>query len=99
MLSHAFIRSTACFLNWFEYRCPPFFAPLCCSFPAKCATSICLTLGVHSRGSKSGFSEFSSGCKYFRIKGSSRCGRVAQLGEHLLCKQGVRGSSPLTSTN
>jgi hypothetical protein len=25
-------------------------------------------------------------------------GRVAQLGEHLLCKQGVRGSSPLTST-
>src|SRR5207248_2474061 len=26
-------------------------------------------------------------------------GRVAQLGEHLLCKQGVRGSNPLTSTN
>jgi hypothetical protein len=26
-------------------------------------------------------------------------GRVAQLGEHLLCKQGVGGSSPLTSTN
>jgi hypothetical protein len=25
-------------------------------------------------------------------------GRVAQLGEHLLCKQGVRGSNPLTST-
>ena len=50
-------------------------------------------------GVKSGFSEFSSGRKYFRIKGSSRCGRVAQLGEHLLCKQGVRGSNPLTSTN
>jgi hypothetical protein len=28
-----------------------------------------------------------------------RCGRVAQLGEHLLCKQGVTGSIPVTSTN
>ena len=27
------------------------------------------------------------------------CGRVAQLGEHLLCKQGVAGSNPVTSTN
>ena len=26
------------------------------------------------------------------------CGRVAQLGEHLLCKQGVAGSNPVTST-
>ena len=26
-------------------------------------------------------------------------GRVAQLGEHLLCKQGVAGSIPVTSTN
>ena len=26
-------------------------------------------------------------------------GRVAQLGEHLLCKQGVTGSIPVTSTN
>ena len=26
-------------------------------------------------------------------------GDVAQLGEHLLCKEGVRGSSPLISTN
>ena len=25
-------------------------------------------------------------------------GGVAQLGEHLLCKQGVVGSSPITST-
>jgi hypothetical protein len=25
-------------------------------------------------------------------------GGVAQLGEHLLCKQGVRGSTPLIST-
>ena len=25
-------------------------------------------------------------------------GAVAQLGEHLLCKQGVRGSNPLSST-
>ena len=34
-----------------------------------------------------------------RIDRSSRCGRVAQLGEHLLCKQGVTGSIPVTSTN
>jgi hypothetical protein len=26
-------------------------------------------------------------------------GAVAQLGEHLLCKQGVAGSSPVSSTN
>src|SRR6516162_10234287 len=32
-----------------------------------------------------------------KIEGVSG-GRVAQLGEHLLCKQGVRGSNPLTST-
>src|SRR5271154_2854 len=32
------------------------------------------------------FSEFANGCKYFNINRSSRCGRVAQLGEHLLCK-------------
>src|SRR5438128_731668 len=30
---------------------------------------------------------------------SHSSGRVAQLGEHLLCKQGVAGSSPATSTN
>ena len=29
----------------------------------------------------------------------SSSGRVAQLGEHLLCKQGVAGSIPATSTN
>ena len=34
-----------------------------------------------------------------RIDRSCRCGRVAQLGEHLLCKQGVTGSIPVTSTN
>src|SRR5262249_45354132 len=34
----------------------------------------------------------------FKINGSSHCGRVAQLGEHLLCKQGVAGSIPVTST-
>ena len=28
-----------------------------------------------------------------------RCGAVAQLGEHLLCKQGVNGSIPFSSTN
>ena len=31
---------------------------------------------------------------YFRVPGD-----VAQLGEHLLCKQGVSGSSPLISTS
>ena len=45
------------------------------------------------------FSEFANGCKCFKIINSSRCGRVAQLGEHLLCKQGVAGSNPVTSTN
>jgi hypothetical protein len=29
---------------------------------------------------------------------SQRIGAVAQLGEHLLCKQGVSGSIPLSST-
>ncbi len=29
----------------------------------------------------------------------SRSGDVAQLGEHLLCKQGVTGSSPVISTS
>jgi hypothetical protein len=32
-------------------------------------------------------------------RGLSQFGRVAQLGEHLLCKQGVTGSIPVTSTN
>ena len=36
--------------------------------------------------------------KCFRMSVGPACGRVAQLGEHLLCKQGVRGSNPLTST-
>ena len=31
-------------------------------------------------------------------RGLSQFGRVAQLGEHLLCKQGVAGSIPATST-
>jgi len=46
-----------------------------------------------------GFSELANGCKCFKIRQSFRCGRVAQLGEHLLCKQGVTGSIPVTSTN
>src|SRR5215469_13318409 len=49
-----------------------------------------------SRGSlqegEIGVPEFSRSCKCFKINGSSHCGRVAQLGEHLLCKQGVAGS-------
>ena len=28
----------------------------------------------------------------------SECGAIAQLGEHLPCKQGVSGSNPLSST-
>jgi hypothetical protein len=31
-------------------------------------------------------------------RSSFRTGAVAQLGEHLLCKQGVVGSSPISST-
>ena len=33
------------------------------------------------------------------LESCSYGGRVAQLGEHLLCKQGVTGSIPVTSTN
>src|ERR1700687_1025223 len=36
--------------------------------------------------------------KCFRMKGSSHCGRVAQLGERVLCKHEVAGSIPVTST-
>jgi hypothetical protein len=36
--------------------------------------------------------------KWLKIKEQYRDGRVAQLGEHLLCKQGVTGSIPVTST-
>src|SRR5579863_10004864 len=48
---------------------------------------------------KSEVSRFASSRKCSKIKGGSYCGRVAQLGEHLLCKQGVAGSIPVTSTN
>ena len=40
-------------------------------------------------------------CKYHQTCGSHRRrgdGGLAQLVEHLLCKQGVNGSSPLSST-
>ncbi len=37
--------------------------------------------------------------KCFKIESSHSSGRVAQLGEHLLCKQGVAGSNPVASTN
>jgi hypothetical protein len=33
------------------------------------------------------FWDFSNDCKCFNIRGSSRSGRAAQLGEHLLCKK------------
>jgi hypothetical protein len=38
-------------------------------------------------------------CGRARLESGSYGGRVAQLGEHLLCKQGVAGSIPATSTN
>jgi hypothetical protein len=38
-------------------------------------------------------------CKSLQMLQYSKDGRVAQLGEHLLCKQGVTGSIPVTSTN
>ena len=34
----------------------------------------------------------------FNFEGPERYGGIAQLGEHLLCKQGVSGSIPLIST-
>ena len=33
------------------------------------------------------------------LEESIKYGGIAQLGEHLLCKQGVSGSIPLISTN
>src|SRR5271155_5055828 len=44
---------------------------------------------------------FSASCvrECLKIGVDSVHGRVAQLGEHLLCKQGVTGSIPVTSTN
>jgi hypothetical protein len=42
-------------------------------------------------------------CRFFRLTENSKRfltfrGAVAQLGEHLLCKQGVTGSIPVSST-
>ena len=48
---------------------------------------------------RSEVSELANSSKCLKIKHSSYDGRVAQLGEHLLCKQGVAGSNPVTSTN
>ena len=48
-----------------------------------------------------GQTEFwSSRCLIFEVQERTleKCGGVAQLGEHLLCKQGVRSSILLTST-
>jgi hypothetical protein len=44
------------------------------------------------------FHGFASSPNELKSSGKHFCGRVAQLGEHLLCKQGVGGSNPLTST-
>ncbi len=44
------------------------------------------------------WSDFWSGVlSLFNLEGASH-GGLAQLVEHLLCKQGVTGSSPVTST-
>jgi hypothetical protein len=43
-------------------------------------------------------SELANLGKYFRIEVDRNRGRVAQLGEHLVCNQGVAGSNPVTST-
>ena len=37
-------------------------------------------------------------CSIFRDRGPIKNGGVAQLGEHLPCKQGVMGSNPIIST-
>ena len=37
-------------------------------------------------------------CSIFRVLALRRYGGIAQLGEHLLCKQGVIGSIPIIST-
>ena len=37
-------------------------------------------------------------CSIFRDRGPIKNGGVAQLGEHLPCKQGVKGSIPFIST-
>src|SRR5215470_8054727 len=48
MFPHVCMRSTACCRNSLLYLCPSF-APLCGSFLAKCASQLCLILGVHSK--------------------------------------------------
>ena len=42
--------------------------------------------------------ESSVSCSIFRDRGPIKNGGVAQLGEHLPCKQGVKGSIPFIST-
>ena len=85
MLPHSFIRSKASFLNCFEHRCPRFCSTLQILSGKVCFIHLSYFGGSLKMG-KSWFLEFSSDCKYFRIKSRFRCGRVAQLGEHLLCK-------------
>ena len=51
-----------------------------------------------------GFKRSARGGRHFGVANSARLrsrdpGDVAQLGEHLLCKQGVSGSNPLISTS
>ena len=47
-----------------------------------------------------GQTSFLAGLTLFNLEGTlgRRYGGIAQLGEHLLCKQGVSGSIPLIST-
>ena len=54
---------------------------------------------VRSRGIQCAGHSTSSELRQNALKSIQRFrGRVAQLAEHLLCKQGVGGSSPPTST-
>jgi hypothetical protein len=65
------------------------------------AATVCFAEGSCSKCSKK-----RAVCRYSKNSGNwyteqqddRNEGRVAQLGEHLLCKQGVAGSNPVTST-
>ena len=69
----------------------------------------CRQGGPQATGETFGTEEIHTGKHVFEHKRDDRTalpsiahrwvGAVAQLGEHLLCKQGVGGSIPLSSTN
>jgi hypothetical protein len=61
--------------------------------PHELRSPVCESTGFHSK-----YSIGSHSPKHL-LESYGYRGRVAQLGEHLLCKQGVTGSIPVTSTN